>query len=277
MPLPRTMTWFLVLLGAALLGLAMTATGVARPLQASVQRVAAPLESALHDAVAPLSEALSNIFRYKRLSSENEALRAENERLVALLAGSREATTQNLEQEAFQRLEARLGAGKVTRAGVIGSGTSPLRRTVAVDRGSRDGVVRGMAVLTLEGSLLGTVESVTESTSWVRLLTDPRSGVNGMLQESRARALVTASDKGDLRMDVQNQGVDVKPGDMVLTSGLGGMLPAALPIGRVQAVQGGPLEAFRTVIVEPAGRLTVAGGVAIYTGHRPTPMEGSGR
>jgi rod shape-determining protein MreC len=259
------------------LGLLMSLTGAAQPLQSAAQRAAEPAEAALRSLSSPLTEVIATVGSLRRLRAENRELRLENERLRTALAQAREDEVRAATLTDLLRLGSQFGSDRLTVANVIARDPSPSRAVVLIDRGTRDGVQSGMPVLGKGGALVGTVERTLERSAWVRLITDPKSAANALIQESRWSAVAVGSPDHTVRMEFLEQGAEVKPGDTVLTSGLGGMYPAGLLIGRVAKVEGGPLDVFKRVQVEPAARLASLETVAVLTGFHPTPIEGLGR
>ncbi len=272
----RTLTWFIMVAGLAGLGLLMSATGAARPLQSVAQRAGEPLIAVTHSVTTPITEFFADLGRAGRLRDENRALMAENERLRSALAGAREGELREADLAALMALT-NLPGGQLTVAGVIARDPSPVRDVIQINRGRRDGVEDGMSVAGKGGALIGTVEKSFDSVAWVRLITDPKSAANAIVQESRATATAVGAAGHVVRMEFVTQGAEVKPGDTVLTSGLGGSYPAGLLIGRVAKVEGGPLDVFKDVQVEPASRLSSLESVVVLTGFRPQPVEGIGR
>jgi rod shape-determining protein MreC len=270
---PRTFTWLVTVMGLAALGLLMSLTGAAQPLQSAAQRASTPIAAVISSTTRPVTDFIANVGSYGRLRDENRALRTDNERLRTLLAqaGEADVLNQNLADLSAANL------GQVTIATIVARDPSPSRDVVAINRGTSDGVQKGMPVLGKGGALVGTVQTAHASVAWVRLLSDRQSSVNAMIQETRARALVSGSTDRDLRMEIEAQGTDVKPGDAVVTSGLGGGYPPGLLIGRVAKVDGGPLDIFRTVEVEAAVRLSSLETVAVMTSFRPAPIEELGQ
>lgn len=258
-------------------GLLMSLTGAAQPLQSAAQRIAEPAEAALRPLSAPLTEGLATLTSFRRLRAENRELRLENERLRVALAQAREDDVRAAALTELLRLGSQFGSDKLTVANVIARDPTPMRAVVLIDRGTRDGVQNGMPVLGKGGALVGTVERALEGSAWVRLITDPKSAANAIVQESRWAAVAVGGPDHTVRMEFLEQGAEVKPGDTVLTSGLGGVYPPGLLIGRVAKVEGGPLDVFKRVQVEPAARLSSLESVAVLTGFHPTPIEGLGR
>ena len=135
-------------------------------------------------------------------------------------------------------------------ATVIGRDPSPFLRYVIINIGSNDGIRRGMPVVTEQG-LVGRVDAVTASASRLQLITDPASAVNVSLKNSKTEALLVGSITGDLSLDMISQDVTVQPGDVVLTSGLGGGYPPNLLVGQVVSVRKLDYELFQQAAIQP--------------------------
>lgn len=107
-------------------------------------------------------------------------------------------------------------------------------RTIAINRGARDGISAGMPVVTEQG-LVGRVIQVSANASRVLLITDESSFVSARLQTTREEGSVQGNLAGNLRMiDIPLDG-DVQVGDIVVTSGLGGNFPPNLTIGQIES------------------------------------------
>jgi len=121
-------------------------------------------------------------------------------------------------------------------ATVIGRDPSPFLRYVIINVGSNDGIRAGMPVVTDQG-LAGRVDAVLAEAARVQLITDPASAINVQLQASNTEAMLIGSVTGDLSLDMISQDANVTPGDVVLTSGLGGEYPPNLLVGQVISVR----------------------------------------
>jgi len=266
----RTVSWLLSVAGIALCGFLLSAIGLAGPLQSSAQLLAEPIVAGLSRLTSPIVDVVGNAGSYSEIVNENRDLRLENERLRVDLARVREEGARAA--NADELLNIKMQNQTLTLAAVIARDPTPLRDVIAINRGSGDGIRAGMPVLGRGGALVGTVERVQESSAWVRLITDPESDVNAVIQESRAAALAVGSPDGTLSMQFIVQGVEVKPGDTVLTSGLGGTYPRELLIGRIKRVEGGSLDVYKKAEVEPAVRLSSLENVAVLTSFQPLKL-----
>ncbi len=118
---------------------------------------------------------------------------------------------------------------------VIGMDTSGFVRAIQIDCGRRDGVELMDPVVTERG-LVGRVTQVSATGAEVLLVTDPTSRVNARLQSTREDGVVSGQLVGDLLMSFIPLEAQVREGDLVLTNGLGQMLPADLLVGQVLSV-----------------------------------------
>jgi rod shape-determining protein MreC len=156
-------------------------------------------------------------------------------------------------------------------ATVIGRDPSPFLRYVIINVGSNDGIRRGMPVVTYQG-LVGRVDAVTSDAARVQLVTDPASAVNVLLQNSKTEALLVGSITGDLSLDMISQDVTVQPGDVVLTSGLGGGYPANLLVGQVLSVRKLDYELFQQASIQPIVNYDQLQFVLIITNFKPVEI-----
>jgi rod shape-determining protein MreC len=135
-------------------------------------------------------------------------------------------------------------------AAVIGRDPSPFLHYVIINVGSNDGILRGMPVVTNQG-LIGRVEAVIADAARVQLITDPASSVNVRLQNAETEASLVGSVTGDVTLELIPQDINVQPGDLVLTSGLGGGYPPDLIIGQVVNVRSREFDLFQQATVQP--------------------------
>jgi rod shape-determining protein MreC len=152
-------------------------------------------------------------------------------------------------------------------ASVIGRDPSPFLHYIIINRGSNDGIRRGMPVVTNQG-LVGRVDAVIADASRVQLVTDPASAVNIHLKNANTNAMLLGSVTGDVSLDLISQDANVQAGDLILTSGLGGGFPSDLIIGQVVNVRKLPAELFQQATVQPAVDFTRLQIVLVITNFR---------
>lgn len=135
-------------------------------------------------------------------------------------------------------------------AAVIGRDPSPFLHYVIINRGSNDGIRRGMPVVTNQG-LVGRIDAVIADAARVQLVTDPASTVNIRLQNAEVEASLSGSVTGDVALDLIPQDTNIQAGDLVLTSGLGGGYPPDLIVGQVVNVRTRDFDLFQQATVQP--------------------------
>ncbi len=217
--------------------------------------VTAPVQRVL---TAPANFAVDLWGRYIALlavRSENDRLREQVARLEDENLQFREALVQSgyLDQIAAMRSEYET---PMLPAQVVGQDASAWFRSVLLDRGRTHGVGSGMPVVT-EGGVAGLVTETSGRASRAMLITDRQSSMDGIVQRSRALGIVRGLRDGRLEFEFAVRGSDVRVGDVVITSGLGGAYPKGLRIGEVLEV-GEPGDLLQTAVVKPAvdfGRL----------------------
>lgn len=169
------------------------------------------------------------------LARENAELRAEVKRLNMEVARLREDAGE------VKRLRAAVGfkqayPEKLMAARIISRAPSEWFVTGTIDRGRKSGVEAGQAVITPRG-LVGQVAEASPTSSQINALTHNQSGVGAMVQRTRAIGICKGqADSRQLHLTYLAKDADVKVGDIVVTSGQGGIVPKGLPIGRVTGV-----------------------------------------
>ena len=218
-----------------------------------------PLQAVLRGGVRELRE----IFRYVRgignLALENRALSEEIVYLRGEMRMARELERDN------QMLRDLLGfvqrfPNHLISCEVIGRDSTGWWQTVRLDKGALAGVAEGRAVITPDG-LIGRTDSVSDRTADVLLLSDPSCKVSARLKRSgifgvaAGRSDAKPGERAACRMDYIAQTADVQEGDEVVTSGLGGLFPKGLPIGRVARVELDAAGLYQTAWIELAADL----------------------
>lgn len=267
MAIGRSAAWFSTLLFAALVLLAASTLGPSNAVESQARGLVAPVVSALQSAVRPASDVVFHAGEVRELSQENAALRVEVERLQAELGAFRE------QRAAVDAAAALIGASsfktdELLAAQVLLRDPAPGQSTLLIARGSNDGVLEGQPVLGAGGTLVGVIATVQASRSWVRLLTDPNSSVAVVVQSSRIPAALEG-DGDSLSLQFVERGADVVPGDVVVSSALGGRLPPGLIVGRVSSIDSQPQDLHAVIEVEPLSDLRRLEQVLIVTGFGP--------
>jgi rod shape-determining protein MreC len=189
-----------------------------------------------------------------RLAEDNRTLRN-----ALLLSGARVSRLQTAAAE-NARLRGLLGAARrggldVQLAPILDIDLDPSRQRLVLDAGSRDGVHAGQSVIDA-GGLVGQVIAVGPRSATVLLLTDPDHAVPVMVARTGVRLVAYGRGRsGTLELANIPLSADVKVGDAVITSGIGGRFPAGFPVGTVTALRPDDSHAFLVGTLDPAAQL----------------------
>lgn len=222
-----------------ILAFLVSQTGLLRPVRDLATTLLAPVQ----DQFSRLSRTISDWVQGGRdlvaLREENRELRAQVDRLSVELLHLEEANKEIARLRALLDFTRTYPAYQFKGAEVVGhavgSGASNLFPDLVLDVGAGDGIRRNMPVVTERG-LVGRVLEVYPNACRVLLIVDARSSVNAMIQRNRVTGLVEGRPGGKLVMTRIPHDSSVAEGDVVITSGLGGMFPKALIIGQVSRV-----------------------------------------
>jgi rod shape-determining protein MreC len=149
-------------------------------------------------------------------------------------------------------------------AHVIAGSTNSWTQSVMLDKGKSSGFVVGMPVTDSSGAV-GQIIECSSTTCTVRLLTDEESSISAMIQSTRAQGMLEGSIDGTLHLSYIRTDQTVNVGDLVVTSGLGGVFPKGLPLGKVSVVDRTPGSTYYSIVVEPFGRLDNLEEVLVIT------------
>jgi rod shape-determining protein MreC len=269
----RTLAWTSFIAIAAFMLMAAGRLTVLDPVENVTLNVTSPFQGALSSLTRPIADAVNNITDAGALTDENRQLREENERLTNELARAREQAIQ--QQAAADRdvVRQQFPDDIFLDARVVARDSSNARNIIAINAGSTDGVRDGMIVVSEGRSLVGTITKTFGDYAWVTLITDPKSAVSAIVQESRADGVVSGNYEGSLVMEFVGQGAAVKEGDFVTTSGVGGRYPPGVVIGRVATVQKTDQDLFQKVEVDHLASLTRLEDVLVLTSFAPQTLE----
>jgi len=189
-----------------------------------------------------------------RLRTENEAL------TVALRDANLDLQTLAALKEENQRLRELQTAvtavsDKRMIARIMRVDLDPLRHRVVLNRGQVDGVYKGQAVLDTHG-VFGQITQVGRYTSEAILVSDPEHAIPVRVNRSGLRTIAEGTGSTDkLNLPFLTSEADIKPGDLLIASGLGGIFPPGYPVAEVTKVERSPSETFATVEAKPTALL----------------------
>ncbi|MDH7484990.1 MAG: rod shape-determining protein MreC [Anaerolineae bacterium] len=243
-----------LLIAATFLAIVLHEVGYLQPVEDIVLRLISPVQSRFNTLAHGVGEALQTLRDLGTLRQENARLRRENDALTIENVQLKEAEAEN------ERLRHLLDFARANptydyRGGevvarVIGHDPSIYLDFIVIDLGERQGVRSGMPVVTERG-LVGRIAQVHDTTAEVLLITDVNSAVTALVQNSRATGVVRGVAGGGLLLDQVPQDVAIHEGEIVITSGMGGVFPKGLVIGQISKVYQQDYEMFQQARVRP--------------------------
>jgi rod shape-determining protein MreC len=202
---------------------------------AMVQQLLHPLQSGTSTVYRGFGGVWESYVALRGLRVENEVLRDRLEELESQNASLMEISHENERLRSLLKIADEIKLEHVV-SNVIGYDPSNWVQAISIDRGSQHGIKEGMAVVGSTG-VVGQVIAAAPFSAKVLLLTDHVSGIDGIVQDSRARGIVEGAGEGDCVWRFVTDPDEVKIGDRVITSGADGIYPKGLLIGLVSEVE----------------------------------------
>jgi len=240
---------FLVLLALFLLSTNFGRKRSWNPAAQLIIEITAPFQNFIKKTVFVTEEIWLKYFELINVRNENErlieqikALRMENDRFRELIK------TTNRLQELLQFKENI--HRPVLAVQVIGRDPTGWFKSVIINKGKRAGLEVNMPVVNAEG-VIGRLVAVSPNYAKVLLIIDQNSAVDSIIQRSRETGIVKGLSSKICKLEYVVKNSDVVSGDMVITSGLGGVFPKGIPVGTVVHVHTAPGELFKDITVKP--------------------------
>ncbi|MEO7386038.1 MAG: rod shape-determining protein MreC [Gammaproteobacteria bacterium] len=234
-----------------------------------------PLQVAVNSPAAGVRWMRENFALREQLIAENEAFRrdslanrADLQRLAALQA-------ENSRFRALLDSKSRV-PDRVVVGEILAVDMDPLRHRVLLNKGSRDGAYEGQALIDASG-VVGQITRDQKKSSEALLITDPDHAVPVEVVRNGLRTIAMGTgDLERLSLPFLTRNADIKPGDLLVTSGLGGAFPAGYPVGTVTTVDGSSGDAFLEVAAKPAANLDRLHEVLmVFQPTKPAPVSAS--
>ncbi|WP_018871879.1 rod shape-determining protein MreC [Thioalkalivibrio sp. ALJ16] len=243
----------MILLGLALMALDHRVNEL-QVVRSTLATITYPLQVAVDAPVRAVSRVLDSFTSREDLITENRILRSENAELRA----------RQLRFEALQlendRLRALLSTAeqaeeRVEIAKLLAVDLDPFRQQIVLNKGRRDDVYVGQPVINADG-VIGQVLSTRLNSSIALLISDPAHALPVLSARTGLRGLVVGTGNPQ-RLEMRHVPLqeDVEPGDLLLTSGLGGRFPADYPVARVVSVERLQGQPFLSIEAEPLAAL----------------------
>lgn len=196
-----------------------------------------------------IDETMKEYVLLRQVRRENEQLRRQVHELQNKLAAYHDAFLENQRLRRLLDFQNTVGM-KAIAAEVVVHDPSGWFQTVIVDKGSSDGIERDMAVVNEEG-VVGRVTDLSVHYSRVVLVTDPENAVDALVQRNRVRGILTGRDEKSCLLRYVRSNLDVRTGDLIISSGKDGVFPKGLRLGIVKEIVKDPVDLFQTIAVQP--------------------------
>jgi rod shape-determining protein MreC len=257
--------------GLIILSLHMISAGlnrgpIAAPVAALLELIG-PVEGAIAGVGDGAHALVHNYIDLVHVRADNLKLRAQLARASSDRARVAELEAENHHLSQLLELRDALGLNAVG-ATVIGSDATGLSRTLILSEGTSSGLRAGMAVVSNQG-VVGKLIETSGHASRVLLIDDHNSALDGFDQRSRARGIVAGVVDDGLIMKYVDRSEDVRVGDAVVTSGLGGIFPRGLLVGTIKSVNREAPGMFISVAVAAAVNFRSLEQVLVITEQPP--------
>ncbi|MBQ7525109.1 MAG: rod shape-determining protein MreC [Abditibacteriota bacterium] len=220
----------------------------------TLRRVTNSVVSPINNCVRSVGDGFSGMGRKfasrKKLEARNARLEKENKELKAEIAASRSMDEENKRLRKLLNAKPTVG-GKCKTGEIIARDPSNWFDTATVNLGQKDGVETGAAVVSDKG-LIGQISSVTASSGKIVYLTDSGSNIGAMTERSRAPGILQGAGTDELVLNYLAKDADIRQGDAVITSGMGGVIPKGIPVGVVTKIKRDNAAGITVADVRPA-------------------------
>lgn len=264
------------ILAVLLLGFALDRLGYMSPVRSFVQTALLPAQSAMTSTAQDVARQFETSADIQTLEARNVELEALSNGLMVENARLREVEREN---ELLRQLlnytrnnPQFIYETTSVKGRSIGFDPTNLLYFVYTDVGVRNGVAKGMPVITDRG-LVGRVTAVGPNSAQVLMLIDPASSVNAIVQNSRVAGVIRGHIDGTISMERIPPNEKVNPGDIVLTSGLGGNFPDKLVIGQVTEVIQRDQDMFQRARIRPTVDFGKLETMLVITSFEPVDFE----
>ncbi|MDP2864574.1 MAG: rod shape-determining protein MreC [bacterium] len=211
--------------------------------------ISSPIQKTLWRAGDRVSDFFETISEIKNLKRENEELKLKNQELISQIAQLIELKKEN------EVLKEALGIGlekefKLALAEVVSKDIS--QDSILINKGSKDGIIENCPVITQQKTLVGKIDEVYENFSRVILIFNKESSFDVQISEADISGVVNGKGNLQLFLDFVPQEKEIKEGDFIVTTSLGGIFPKGLLVGQIGKVLRSDIEPFQQAKIRPA-------------------------
>lgn len=209
------------------------------PVEKITKNIVSPVENGISHIVNSTSNTVGTVFSIGSIKEQNKNLNNRVAKLEAENTLLKEYEYQNLRlREMLNYKDSISGNYQTVAASVVARNPSNWFNTITINKGESDGIKKNMSVITSFG-LVGHVINVSSHSSEVLLIVDNSSAVGGLVQITRTPGVVEGlgDNTGNLRMNYLAKEAPVRVNQVVISSGLGGIFPKGIPIGKITKIE----------------------------------------
>lgn len=236
-----------------------------------VVNVLAPFQSVTSAVSSKCNDFRNYVYDVFYVYDQNRELKAQNDDLKLKVARTAELEAENANLRQLLNYKKANLQFNLLPANVIGRDSATWSSHIIINRGTDDGVQKNMTVITPDG-LVGNIHEAYASYSEVELITDPRSAVGSIVQraDSRVAGIVKGSADSNSAINMTNipQNANIVEGDIIITSGFGGIYPKGIPIGSVAAIKNDSGGLLQYATLYPCVDFQKLENVAVIINHR---------
>lgn len=248
--MPRRINVWLVAIGVVVALALLHVAGVLRPVEDSIRWIFLPVARGF----ATVGAGLGGESQSSDTATLQDQVRDLEARLRSLSVDFVKLRSLEEENQSLRKLAKFLDSSGYDHvsARIIARSTDPLTATVLIDRGARDGLEIGMAVVAEDGVLIGKLTSLAQNVSTVTLVSDARCRIAAAVSGRPGLAgLIQGEGNGVARLSLVPQNVPLKRDDVIVTAGTEEKIPANLAVGLVNDVNGKPTDPFKVATLQP--------------------------
>ena len=233
--------------------------------------ITTPFQIAIHWTLDSMVSFYENYVALWKTRGENTELIDENRKLVNTIINLRELEQENIRLRNLLQFKENYKIQAVV-ARMMAKDVSSEFRAIRLNRGKSSGIEPNMAVINSEG-VVGRILRVTDSTSDVVTILDPLSAVDAYIMRSRARGIIEGLTDSLCQLKFALRVDDIQPGDLLLSSGLGGNFPKGIPVGTIIKVTRKSFGITQKVEVKPSVDFSKLEEVLVVTKSDASPAH----
>jgi rod shape-determining protein MreC len=264
------MLFMFVLIPVMLIDTASRAPRDRRFYDRAIVGLTSPIQTMISWSLEHMASGFQNYLYLFRTRQDNLTLLDENRKLLNEIASLRETQQENLRLRKLLHFEEKLNFQSIV-ARVIAKDVSTEFRAIRINRGENAGLKKNMAVVTNEG-VVGRILRTTPSTSDVVTIMDSNSAVDSIDERSRARGVVEGMTDETCQLRYVLRTDDIQPGDVMISSGLGGIIPKGIPVGIVSKANRKAFGITQDVEIKPSVDLAKLEEVLVITASGSEPL-----